>query len=336
MSQQQLHTQPSESGAYTLLPLPGTALPGATTDVTQAAAGAEMAASSVEENADVENVQEKRTADNQTLSILLQKEARQRTNDAWRTGVYMLLFMLPIVQLLHLPSGGANTNAYMTSMQFFAVYTCVLTTFMLAHLTRRSYRRKRSLTQELAKTHDVGMVTSLVETLRVDNTQVRNLTKHALTGLLPQLRASDGELLGEKQRDVLLRQLAISPADKGYRDLGELFSRAAYQRELQFRLSILKSLEQVGGAKELPIVERLSRGLPNLQSGTRVPKEVREAAKECLPSLQERALGQRASEQLLRASSAQDTATDVLLRPASGQPDALPDQLLRASEDGAA
>ena len=192
----------------------------------------------------------------------------------------------------------------------------------------RSYRRKRGLIDVLSGRHDIQQVVPLIQALRVENTSARNLTKEALTRLLPRLQASDSPLLGEAERRTLLRQLAISPNDHGYRDLTELFSRSAYRREVDLRVAILSALRQVGGPRELAAVVRLSRGLPTIHSASKVPIEVREAAKESLPFLQYRAGEQRASEQLLRASSIQDLRPDTLLRPAVSQPDA-PDHLLR-------
>ena len=121
----------------------------------------------------------------------------------------------------------------------------------------------------------------------MESTPVRNLSKRALIPLLPTLKASDAGALTEARRDRLLRLLAISPNDSGYRDLTELFSRSAYRREIELRVSILKAFEQVGGAKELPAVLRLSQGKPfTLHSRASIPKEVQQAAQECLPYLQ--------------------------------------------------
>ena len=64
----------------------------------------------------------------------------------------------------------------------------------------------------------------------------------------------------------------------------------------------------------------------------KLPPEIRKAAQECLPYLIERATQQRASEQLLRASSQHSVSGEALLRPATAQTDVQPEQMLRASE----
>lgn len=323
----QQHLQTPEPASYTF------ASPSQTEDALNADASEAQAAQHTEA-ADTVIAESQDTSSAANIMALLQKEAVSRKKEVGITALYTLSSLLPVLYMTRVAMHDYATIQWQFLLWMLMSAGTVVGLVWAA--SRRSYRQKHFLARELEKSHDITTVGPLVDALKVENMSVRNLTKRALTHLLPKMQATDGGLLNDKQRDILLRQLAISPADKGYRDVRELFSRAAYQRELVLRLSILKALEQVGGAKELPAVERLSRGLPSLHSGTKVPKAVRQAAKECLPYLQSRAHGQRASEQLLRPSSADATTGDVLLRPASSHIEVLPEQMLRASEPGTA
>ena len=269
-------------------------------------------------------------AANSYLLPLLQAEARQVKRDTRNIFLTLLLFMGGMAWVVNraLADDGQIVQYRLLGFALMSL----LTVAIIAYLSHRSYRRKHALAAELAKPMAVDSIGALVDAIRVENTQVRNLSKRALTGLLPQLKASNGDLLTEAHRDRLILLLTISPNDKGYRDLTELFSGSAYRREIDVRVAILKAYEQVGGPKELPQVERLAKGQIHWQSMCRVPPEVQQAANECLPYLQARTSEQRASEQLLRASSGNAIPADILLRPSDERPDATPEQLLRASE----
>ena len=160
---------------------------------------------------------------------------------------------------------------------------------------------------------------------------VSALAKKKLTELLPAVKASDSGSIGVEERKILLRQLCIPPNDPGYRDPMELFSKVAYKRELEFRLSILKALEQIGGMQEVEAVERVARGQISALSASKFPDEIRKAAQDCLPYLKARSEEQRDASQLLRASSVNDLSGDALLRPASSPSETGSELLLRAS-----
>ncbi len=274
------------------------------------------------------------TASASALNALIKQELRLKRRDDYVMLVWTAAFTLAMFAVTHRVVAEAGSGS---GIDATIAMICTVTFGMVtvALITRRSYRRKTALTQELSKNHDTALIGPLVDTLNVESTPVRNLSKRGLIPLLPTLKASDADLLTDARRARLLRLLAISPNSSGHRDITELFSRSAYRREVDLRVSILKAFEQTGGAKELATVERLSRGLPGLQGGT-VPAEVRQAAAECLLYLQSRVQGQRASEQLLRPSSADTTSGDVLLRPASSQIEVVPEQMLRASKPDAA
>jgi hypothetical protein len=166
---------------------------------------------------------------------------------------------------------------------------------------------QKRVTKELAEFEDIRSVGPLAEALEYQDRELKAIAESKLTRLLPRLRASDASLLDEEQRKCLYRAL------RG--------------RDTNLILAVLKALEQIGDEQAVPFVQKLANGegLAARNSG------IRAAAQECLPALQERAERERASRELLRAASASDTPSDVLLRPAGGTIEADPQQLLRAS-----
>lgn len=271
-----------------------------------------------------------------SLAVLLHKEAQSFRREEWKTVVWASASSILILWLAH--RAAINLPSFPSDLRIITIFLASIGAVLVGKIGRNSYRRKTSLARSMKQSGRREHTGLLVQALRVQNTPVRSLAKHALIKLLPTLQASDGSLLGNAERKILLRQLAISPNDYGYRDLSELFSRSAFRREVDLRVSILKAMEQVGGVKELPVVERLSRGtvvalqgIPTLKREAGVPKEVREAARQCLPFLQARANEQRESEQLLRASSRQTVPVSGLLRPATAQSEVNSEQMLRGS-----
>ena len=282
------------------------------------------------QNLDQASAEQITPAEAAPLLMLLQQEAQSRRKEEWASLAWSSAFLLTMVWVATRTFPNAPSLMINLFLLFFLMVT--VGAGMSMRLSRRSQRRKRSITTALAQIQTTQQIGPLIQALRVQNTPVRNLAKQALITLLPTMQASDAPLLGEAERSILLRQLSIQPNDPGYRDLKELFSPLAYRREVDLRLAILKALEQVGGAKELATVERLAQGLPTLQSAMKVPLEIREAAQACLPFLQVRAGEQHARKQLLRASVAPAVSDKTLLRPASARPEDHPEQLLRASE----
>jgi len=264
------------------------------------------------------------------LTTLLQQEACGRRNETWITLAWSGAFITSMIWLVE----KASLSAPLHTEDLWRCFAMMLAFgwVLMSQFRVRLHRRKRSLTNALSQINDKKQIGPLIRTLRVQNTPVRNLAKQSLIELLPTLRASDSSLLEPGERKVLLRQLTILPNDPGYRDVKELFSRSAFRRELDFRLAILKALEQVGAEQELETVERLARSIPSPQNPIKIPQELRAAAQECLPYLQARANDQRASSQLLRASGFPALSGDDLLRPATSSLEAHPEQLLHAAE----
>ena len=279
-----------------------------------------------EETIDTE-AEEKATA---ALTTLLRQEARGRRNETWITLAWSGAFIGSMIWLFEkaILSATLHTGDLWRCFAMMLAFGWVL----MSQLRVRLHRRKNSLTNALSQINDKKQIGPLIRTLRVQNTPVRNLAKQSLIELLPTLRVSDASLLGPTERKILLRHLAILPNDPGYRDVKELFSRSAFRRELDFRLAILKVLEQVGGEQELETVKRLARSAPSPQNPIKIPEEMRAAAQDCLPYLQARANDQRAGSQLLRASGFPAASGADLLRPATSSLETHPEQLLRAGE----
>jgi hypothetical protein len=158
----------------------------------------------------------------------------------------------------------------------------------------------------LAQFDDVRAVGPLAAAREFGDKNLRAVCDTALIRLLPRLQANHADLLNEDQRTCL--------------------RHALYGKDTGLTLAILKGLEQVGNADDLPSVEGLARG----EGHAALNMRVQNAAKDCLIYLRPRAEEERARPTLLRASIASATAPDTLLRPAEGVPAADPQQLLRA------
>ena len=139
----------------------------------------------------------------------------------------------------------------------------------------------------------------------------------ALIQLLPQMKASDSGLVTAEQRKSLYTLLK-----------GGLNVYAKPDLFLQYRLAVLKALEQIGVADAVPIVEHLA----NATARTADQKALKAAALECLPLLLVNSSDVEATKTLLRASSPENAAPEALLRPVEFTPDANPNQLLHAAD----
>jgi len=254
----------------------------------------------------------------------------------------MPLLILPLVltmrQIQHLGSGGPLNPEHRIAF-LHQIFACValpvigslvtLTLLLSTSVARwrigqrakrlalgfegRDGRQTQSRTITTEAVDDLGAIGSLTEMLEIDSIPVRNMAKAKLTQLLPQLKASDAALLSAAQRRRLNLFLGAHRFDLGYRDIRELWSKQARQRDLEFQLAILKAYEQVGDADCLPAVQSLAHPTVHYKL---VPPEVVDAAQQCLLFLEPMLAQDRASKQLLRASSASDVLPDTLLRPA--------------------
>ncbi len=173
-------------------------------------------------------------------------------------------------------------------------------------------RGKRKQTGKIEALDDVASIGSQIEMLDIDSIPVRNMAIAKLTQLLPQLKASDNDLLNIVQRKRLNRFVGAHRFGIGHRDIREFWSRQARQRDLAFQMAILKAYEQIGDADCLPAVQSLAHPPPHYAK--LVPPEIVDAAQQCLLFLEPMIAQDRASKQLLRPSSATEVRPDILLR----------------------
>ncbi len=268
------------------------------------------------------------------LQVLLKQEARLgRLQKFIAEGWLIMLVLIPIVVTLwHLAihsSGETMWHQFLIILSIMILIRGVAACFAY----QGSRKRRTALAAHLLRTKSIGNTTLLIDALNVSDISVRNLAQQTLIELLPTLQASDADLIGDAQRTTMVRLLS-TPAHYFYRYIREIFSQSAYRREVAVRIAILKALEQVGGAKELPVVERLASGVATAdEKGLNTLPEIQAAAQACLPYLVVRAQQQNVREQLLRPSSADAVSADTLLRPAKSASNEPEDQLLRASVD---
>ena len=195
----------------------------------------------------------------------------------------------------------------------------------MAAASSKSYK---SAASELSTIEERRAVGPLAECLDIEEKTVRIQVEKALIRLLPRLQASDAALLDLEPRACL--------------------NKALQGKNEELMVAILRAYEQVGDETALPYVEALARKVPESsntaqnagfkEASLQVLREPRaalsltgnvaEAAQACLPALRLRVEQQRASQTLLRGSSAREVAPDTLLRAAHASADTHPAQLL--------
>jgi hypothetical protein len=228
------------------------------------------------------------------LAVLAEERRKRRTRQRWITGV--LLTWVALMLVLALWSKDFHALNSLSGM-----WGAIAAAFAASQVQKK-------VTKELAEFEDIRSVGPLALALEYQDRELKAVAENKLTRLLPRLQVSDAPLLDEEQRKCLYRAL------RG--------------RNTELVLAILKALEQVGDEQAVPYVQKLADGEGIAATALRI----REAAQACLPALQQRAELERSRQTLLRAASASDTPSDVLLRPASGAlVEADPQQLLRAS-----
>lgn len=195
---------------------------------------------------------------------------------------------------------------------------------------RTQQHRRRLIAAMSSEKHTAAQAGALIQAMRADvnDLKVSNLAKTALIDVLPRLKADDAARLTDADRAGLMRELMVSPNIN--RDFRVYFSRRFDRQEVALRVAILKAMEQIGGAQELPLVSRLAQS-GSLSKWAAPPPEIVAAARECLPFVEQRAGREIANRQLLRASSGDGAPESTLLRAAEGSRETPPDELLRAA-----
>jgi hypothetical protein len=211
-----------------------------------------------------------------------------------------------------------------------ALVICMLaaTSFPILGVLREFRNRRfiRDRAELVARDGDVRSIGALMDTLTLDDGASRNLAVDALIRLLPQLNQSDRHRLSPAQHGRLIGYLSQDVESPLYKDLTGVFHPAA-PRGVEFRVAILKALEQIGDSRSLPVVMRLAA----MPARTAAQREVQRAAIDCLPYLEVLAGREREAQRLLRPSCSSEDPGQSLLRSAAPNVSSEPAVLLRAS-----
>ena len=164
---------------------------------------------------------------------------------------------------------------------------------------------QKNLVGCLYSSGDCSAIGPLAETMWIAKID-RDIVLKALSRLLPQMRASDVNLVTQKQRASLYAALKLKPS-----------------KNSDFMVVLLNALEQIGDEAAIPYVERLADRPAKGDKALRV----QQAARECLPALRDLVRRQHEENTLLRPAA----ESDELLRPASVTSADTPEQLLRAT-----
>ena len=209
------------------------------------------------------------------------------------------------------PYFAVQTVLQIIDKHLLAALACTIAGIGSTQLYRLTLRAEhRLLARKLSKVEDVRCIGRLAESLDWPDATVRRVAIGALTRLLRRVKASDKVLTTAQQRGNLHRMLILSNA----------------QNDKEFLLSILQALAQVGDSSSIPYVMQLANARPVSAR----QRDVCQAARDCLPYLNQRAALTANSQSLLRGSSANVASADELVRSADINSANDPDELLRA------
>lgn len=247
----------------------------------------------------------------EVLLALLKKEAEDRRKRHRYVGIGVAAYLLLALSLLIVPmlfGGKPITDLFKHELGGMIGLIFVMLAFTSA---------QKNATRELKEFEDKRVVGAWAAALEYDDKEIVATAKEKLIQLLPQLNASDADLLDKEQRANLYKALNQPPNKKK-------------NETTVLHEAILTVLQQIGDEEALPHVEKLAKG----EGRVGQYQIVREKAHECLPYLEKRVAQIRASQTLLRPSSAMDASlsgSDVLLRPATYSGETAPQELLRAA-----
>lgn len=190
-------------------------------------------------------------------------------------------------------------------------------------------KQMREMARALGESGSIRAAGALLDTFQQEDQKVHQAAKEGLTEILPRFQPADADLLTPAQRAALVRQLNLPLLHIGVKRGAS--ASAAYRRNVEFRIAILKALAQIGDESALPIVQRLACS----EAKSDVQRRIQAAAATALPDLLLRVEQQHSHQTLLRASDASANEPESLLRAASGSSaKARPEQLLKpASPD---
>lgn len=241
-----------------------------------------------------------------TLMAIVKKEAATYRRSR-RNNIAIALFICVGMPVMMLIGTGLKTGNWhdFSNWGTFAAFAGV------AGSVAATTVHKKALAK-LAEFKDLRAVGPLTSSLGMGDKVTKVIVEAALVELLPQLKATDSDLLNAEQRTILNSRLKSG--------------------SVEFVVAILKAYQQIGDPRAIPFVERLATGEGKAAKDARVQAEIPIT----LEYLRQAKAREEASHTLLRASSGFEIPSDLLLRPATGvgtPTDSL--ELLRASIDDA-
>jgi hypothetical protein len=214
---------------------------------------------------------------------------------------------------------------------------------MLLADTMQPSRLQKNTAAMLLTIDDLRAIGPLLDIRRTYTAESRKV-RWPLHCMLHRLRASHSVLIDERHRDHFRSVLKYWQQYQRHRFYGT-----------DYIIAILTALQQIGGARDLPYVERIAypdrahhtadAGLCSMRKRDSSAQDwmrgrqmqeldksrIMQAAQQCLPYLQMNAEQQRVSNSLLRASDSSTGTSDILLRPAGSGATSGQYVLLRAS-----
>ena len=204
------------------------------------------------------------------LLVLSRLEARHfrryRRNDRLMALLIVSVLYIPLFVYFWMSHAVSGTYLYAMSIMFI-LYAAP--PFVLSSSKFKPSRARQGLAEVLKDVEDVHFVPVALTLLQYKTVDIMPVVLSLLKRLLPRLHSSDAQGWTTEQHQMLLALLAD------------------WKQEPEFRLYILKALEQIGDARAIPTVEALAafdRDTPIL---------IRQAASDCLPLLRERGEEQR-------------------------------------------
>jgi hypothetical protein len=226
-------------------------------------------------------------------------------------GLLLIALLYPVLTfaLLQLPVHTGNMQFVYAAVGIYLLFpplaACTLGLFQAIH-----GRRRRRLAECIRDIDALEALPALIELMDITSPGLRSIIAPSVTRLLLRLRASDAYLLGYFHRSALIRRL-------GALRTGRL--------PAEFYVATLHALEQIGDSQSLSTVAWLAQG----KGPAHHQPLIREAAQRCLIGLQEQMRRHQAPYLLLRPSSAEEAAQD-LLRPVVHASASPPEEMLRA------
>lgn len=186
---------------------------------------------------------------------------------------------------------------------------------ILIVLERPMDRRLATARKILTESDDVRVVGTLANWVAAQGTETEQTVLNKLKSTLPKLSTADSIHFTAEQRAALIVGLDRAAA-----------TSSTYDPALA--VAILKGLEHIGQADCIPVVRRLA-GRDAYSSGT---EAIRDTARVCLQTIEDRAAREDRTRTLLRPALAPDSPDKVLMRPAGNTMATDPDELLRPVE----